>query len=263
MTKINGKVNNLKELLSLVQLEGKDPNGSTSYMIYTCILECKDGKISVKALAKSNTVLAFIEYKKIDVISEGEIPVGSIEEFISYLKRFENDDIVNVETTENKIKIFRENPKKTAYIPLTARENIDDSLRAEGVKDSLVQQEVGWKFRKTELETSIVVNSHFIKQVLDDGSVQGLNRTYPISIGDEVVCKVGDIKGGMIETIIPVENKVGEASSSFAAGIDNVFSNISGEVGVWLAEKGPMLVIKTDEKVDAKYIIAPLIEEEE
>lgn len=260
--KIKGKVKNLKELLQLIKLEGKDTTGSNTSMIENCILTCKDGKVSTITLSKTNTVIAFIEYKNLDIITEGEIPIGNLDEFLSYLKRFENDDEITVEVTENKIKLSRDEPKKIANIPLTSRDNIDDSLRAEAIKDSIKEENGVWKFRNTELPAIAKVNSHFIREVLADGSVQGLNRKYPIIIDEEVSCKVGDEKGGMIETIIPVESKKGKAQTSFAAGIDNVFSNISGIVEIHIAEKGPMLVTQSTENSEMKFIIAPLVEEE-
>ena len=262
MTKIKGKVKDLKELIQLIKLEGKDTDGSNTSMIDNCILNCKDNKISTRVLSKTNTVIAFIEYKKLDIITGGEIPIGSLDEFLSYLKRFDNDDEIYVEVTENKIKLSRDEPKKTANIPLTSRENIDDSLRAESIKDSLSAEKGKWKFRGTELVASIKVNSQFIREILDDGNVKGLNRKYPISIDKDVICKVGDEKGGMIETHILTENKKGKANSSFAGGIDNVFKNISGEVEIHLAEQGPMLIILNNDSVDAKFVVAPLIEED-
>ena len=105
MTKIKGKVNDIKELLQLIKLEGKDPDGSTSSMIDNCILECKEGITSTNVLSKTNTVMGFIKYKKLDIVDEGEIPIGSIDEFLSYLNRFESSDEITVETTENKIKL--------------------------------------------------------------------------------------------------------------------------------------------------------------
>lgn len=262
MVKLKGKVNDIKELLQLIKLEGKDPDGSNSSMIDNCILVAKDGKVSTRVLAKTSTVMAFIEYTTLDVIEEGNLPIGSITEFLSYLKRFENEDEINIETTENRIKISRDDPKKVAHVPLTAEKNIDDSVRAESVKDSITEEGGKYKFRNTELPASIKVNVHFIKQVLDDGNVQGLTRKYPITIDEEVSCKVGDEKGGLIETTIPVENIKGKASSSFAAGIDNVMSNLEGEIEIYLGDKGPMLVIQNRENLKAKFVIAPLVDEE-
>lgn len=261
MVKINCKVANIKEVFKLIKLEGKDPDGSTVSMIENCLLVAKDGKITTLALSKTQTVIAFIEYKKIDIITEGEIPIGSIDIFLDYLKRFENDDVVTIETTENKINILRANPKKIANIPMTAKENIDDSLRAEGIKDSIKEVDGVMKFRDTEMTAKMKVNAHHIKQVLDDGSVVSLSRKYPISIGEEVICKVGDDRSGMIETTIPVETKEGTATSSYAAGIDNVFNSLSGNVDVYIAEHGPMIVIKSDGDINVKYVIAPLMEE--
>jgi len=262
MTKIKAKVSDIKELLKLVKLEGKDPDGSTSSIMENCILNCSNGKINTCCLAKTSTVLSFITYNKIDIISEGEIPIGNLEIVLSYLGRFENDDIIIIETADNKIKVVRDSPKKTALIPMTARENVEDSLRAEAVKDSLKCEDGVWKFRTTLLPATMKVNTSFINKVLGDGNVENLNRKYPFVIDDEVVCKVGDERSGMIESVIPVESKSGKASSSYAAGIDNVFSNLTDVVEVCLAEGGPMLVISKNDKYEARFIIAPLISED-
>ena len=262
MTKIKGKISDIKEMINLVRLEGKDPDGSNISMMEGAILECKNGKINICCLAKTSTVLCFISFNKVDVIGEGEIPVGNLEILLSYLSRFENDDVVTIETADNKIKVVRDSPKKTALIPMTARENVEDSLRAEAVKDSLTQENGIWKFRTTLLPATIKVNTSFINKVLGDGNVENLNRKYPFIIDDEVICKVGDDRSGMIESVIPVESKSGKGSSSYAAGIDNVFSNLSDVVEVCLADNGPMLVVSKNDRYEAKFIIAPLINED-
>ena len=261
MTKIKGKISDIKKLLQLIKLEGKDTTGSSNSMIENCLLEAKEGKISTNILSKTNVVIGFINYKALDIITEGEIPIGNIDEVLSYLKRFDDNDEITLETTENKIKLSRESPKKTASIPMSARENIDDSLRAEAIKDSITEENGKYKFRDTELIASMKVDSHIIKQVLDDGDVQGLDRKYPISIDEEIECKVGDEAGGIIETTISAIEKSGKAKSSFSGGIDNVFNNLSGEVEIHIAENGPMLVIKNDEDLEIKFVVAPLIEE--
>lgn len=262
MTKINIKTNNLKELLQLIKLEGKDQSGSNSSMIENCILNCKENKITCSTLAKTSTVLSFITYSKLDVITEGEIPIGNITILLSYLKRFESDDILSIETTDNKLKITRESPKKTALIPLIERENADDSLRAEAVQGSIKQEGDKWKFRNTILESGFKCNVSFINKVLGDGDVENMNRRYPFQISDKVICKVGDDKSGQIETVIPVDKIVEDGSSSYAAGIDNVFSNLDGDVEVYLTNNGPMLVINKTDRYEVKYIIAPLVDEE-
>ncbi len=262
MTKIKGKVSDVISMLQTIKLEGKDPDGSNSSMINNCLLEAKGELISTNVLSKTNVVIGFITYKKLSVVEEGEIPVGNIDEFISYLNRFEGGDEVSIETTENKIKILRDSPKKIANIPMTDRDNVDDSLRALAVKDSVTEENGLYKFRETELPAMIKVDSRHIKQILDDGNVQGLNRRYPIVIDDEVECRVGDEQGGMIENTITVLEKKGKAKSSFSSGIDNVFSNITGEVEVYMADGGPMLVMQNNEEFELKFVIAPLMEEE-
>ena len=262
MTKINIKTSNFKELLKIVKLEGKDVDGSNSSMIENCILECKNGKLTTNVLGKSGVVFANINYKKVDVISEGEICIGNIDVMLEFLSRFDNEDIINVETTENKIKITRENPKKTAIMTTTAREHIDDSLRVDNVKDSIKKENEKWTFGNTILDSGFKVDVNFMKNVLDDGNVSILRRKYPIIIGENVSCKVGDEQIGVIESVLLTENKEGVAKSCFGGGIDNVFKNLEGVVEVWLANDGPMLVILENEKVDGKFVIAPLINED-
>lgn len=262
MTKIKCKVGDVKELLKIVKLEGKDVDGSSSSMVENCILDCKNGKIIVNVLGKSGVVFANINYKKVDVIGEGEICIGNIEVMLEYLGRFDSDDIVVIETTENKIKISRDTPKKTAIMTTTAREHIDDSLRADSVKDGVSKGNGKWTFRNTILDSGFKVDVKFMKDVLDDGNVSVLSRRYPINIGDEVSCKVGDEKIGVIESVLNVEKKEGKAKSSYGSGIDNVFKNLDGIIDVWLMEDGPMLVVMENEKFDGKFVIAPLIKED-
>jgi len=261
MTKLFGKISNFLEICKLVKLEGKDPTGSTSRLISNFLMDCGTNEIKVTTLNQESTVLTKLTYKKIDVINRGEIPIGSIEEFESYLKRFNPNDEVYVEDEENKLKITRLKPKKIAKIPLTVRENIEDSLRVGDIGDRLVVVDDHYRIGSTELPVIVKTRVEFIKQVLDDGNIKNLERKYPFTITKDVFeGKVGDEKGGMIVTEIPTTEIKCESKtvSAYRMGIDNVFHNLQGEVKICLAQNAPMAVEQKTDNYEVVYLISPL-----
>jgi len=266
MVKIKGKVNDLKKICKLIRLSGKMPDGSSSALIDNFIMDCKpNNSIEVKVFGKTNSVMAILTYKKVITISEGEIPIGNIDEFEGYLGRFGNFDEITLEDVGNKLKMSRDVPKKVAFMPLTSKENIDDSIRAKDVVGKLQREGENWKFGNTKYDTFFIVNNSFMLEVLGDGDVQGLTRKYPISINNNnVTCKVGEETGGQIESQIPfikINNKEqGEVKSVFMAGIDNVFKGLEDNVIVHLKSNAPMIVEKKSEEYDVVYVIAPCVE---
>lgn len=261
MTKIQTKISDLLEICNMIKLEGKNASGSTEELVSNFLLNAKENNLYIETLCASGVVLAILNYKT-TVLEEGKIPIGEINTFISYLKRFESGDEVIISTEEDKVKIFRSSPQKTAYMPLTAEENIEDSLRANNMSESINEQDGIKYFNKTSLPVKVIIDSKKIKEAVDDAGVKNIERFYPFLVDkDKFSMTVGTKQTGLIITNFADNIKIPEGKetilTSFGAGLDNVFSNISGEVELYFGEQTPLLVIQKTEKFDFQYLVAP------
>ena len=122
--KIKCKISDLQTIVKLVSLKGKDMEGKESAAVEDCILTAAGGKITVSVMDVQGTFGVKLDYKLIDIQEEGSMPIGDIEMFIKFLQRFSSSDVITMYTSENRIVIERENPKKTAKLPLVSEESI-------------------------------------------------------------------------------------------------------------------------------------------
>jgi len=262
--KFNIKNNNFKEFLKLILMEGKDEQGTTVRLIENCLIEAKEGKLYSNVMPKSGVAIGIIRYKEVDVVSPGELSIPNVSMFLDYLNRFENDDEIVVELLEqdNKVKVMRMSPKKIALIPITTKENVDDSLRVIEAIKKIKDKEGKISFGETELNIKVVVDSHYVKEVLKDGDIENMRRKFPFSVTeDKVLITVGDKISGIIETELPVISKSGSGTATYLNGIDNIFKELKGEVEIYFAEGAPMLVKKYSDKYDVRYVVAPIVDD--
>ena len=267
VVKIKTKIKTLKSFVDSVQMEGKTGSGSTAKLMENCLINCEGNKIWTEVCNVATVVLGKITYKNIDVLENGTIAIGSLEQFKDYLKRFEDADEVLVSVEENKIKIYRDStPKKTAYLPLVGDDIVEDSVRAKNINlNSKITEKEGVKyFGSAKLSQTIHINTKLIQDVLDDGSVEGLDRRYPFEVSENgFSVKVGSASGGFIKTILSDSIIAPEkVISIFVAGIDNVFKNLEGEVVIHFGNNTPMLVIQNTDVSSFMGIIAPSTGEE-
>lgn len=261
MTKLKTRISDLKQICKLIKLEGKNVSGSNEQLIENMLMITNNDHIEIDVLSKTNVVLASLTYN-LEIEEDGEIPIGSIEIFEQYLARFDGDDEIILEVLENKLKLLREktekSPEKTAYIPLTSKENIDDSSRAKNIIGKLLFKDNVWCFGNTKLPVEITIESESIKEVLADGDIKNITRDYPFVVNDKgLKITVGNEKTGQITTKLLESPFDKEIKSTYTNGIDNVFKGLNGEVNINMNENSPMLVRQSTEKYDIKYIIAP------
>ena len=263
--KFNIKNSNFKEFLKLVIMEGKNTEGKAYCLVDNCLLTIKNGKIYTNVMARAGIAIGMIKYKEVDIITPGEFAIANITLFLEYLNRFENDDELTIELKDedNKVKIQRKSPRKTASIPIMAKENADDSLRASEGTKKIKEENGDFFFGGTKLDIKLVVDCYHIKQVIGDGDIGTLRRKYLIIVTNENgIMRVGDKIMGIIESELPVTSKVGEGTAIYADGIDNVFKELKGDVEIFFANGAPMIVKKYSDRYDVRYVLAPIVDDE-
>jgi len=261
MTKIQGKYKDLKAIFERLKLQGKDETKTSKPLIYNCILECKDNKIFCSVLNTSCTVLGQFEFGNIKVLEAGEIPIGNLQEFSEFINKFKCEEEITIETTENEIYIIRDKPKKTAKLAMISKEHIEDSIRAVEALSKLKVSETQVIFNDLKLENKFVFDSKFMKEALDDGNISSISRIFRFNFSEKGInCLIGRTTENKIESEIALISGKGKCKVLFQQGIDNVFSNVSGNVTVFVSEDSPMFVIAEDAISKSKYVIAPVIE---
>jgi len=264
MVKLKTNVGSFLDLLKMVELEGKSPEGSTEVMINGCVLECKEGKVRITALAVIKAVLLDITYTGAVIEEEGNLPIGNLSEFLEYLQRFKNSDEVTIELEKaksNKILISRVFPKKIAHISSYDEETIDEYNNGKQALEKFTADEKTATFGSITYKSSVILGAENVKEMLDDGNVRNLTRDYPFEITpDGINCTVGDDTRGKIENFTLAKgNATDTVKSAFRSGIDNVFRNLSGDLVIFMENNAPMVVVKVADNYIAKFVIAPRI----
>ena len=255
--KINLEVKTLKTILNKIKLTGKNCEGVAVDLIEGCVLRLEDNKIKCEVFDTSFVVFASFEFKNIEILENGNIPIGNINLFLSYLNRFKDEDKIILENEDNLIKIQKDGRKKTAYIPMVDETFIEDNERSKNIREKLKISEEEVAFGTSIMKTKIIADSEYINEFIDDGNVDDLSRIYPIIVKDgKVVCQVGVKKLGMIYSELQTKESTGNCEVHFMNGIDNVFKNLEGEVTIYLADNSPMIVMKEDDKFKFEFVIA-------
>lgn len=264
MVKFKCKISDLENICKLVSLKGKNPLGKEYRSITDMLLSIIKDKIEILAMDTLRTIALRLTYN-VQVIEEGQIPIGDIELFEKFLSRFKPDDDVTLSLVGNKILIERESPKKTAKMPAAAFESIMS-------KDNLIVPKLektpnGWRGGKTyHYSLKMEFDARQMADIIEDGEVVH-QRIYPwkvankkvfVSIGSEPYGEIAtELNLDSIESELP-ESKL-EAETAFAAGIDNLFGNLDGKITVYLAEGMlcPMIVEKNTDNYSFFAILVP------
>lgn len=253
------KVKEFKGILRKIKLEGKSSEDTTVSLVHGCVLKAKDGKITCNVFDSSKVVFGMFEFLGLNIVEEGNIPIGDIDQVLDYMGRFKDEDEINISIKENKFQVQRESPKKTALIPLTEEQHIEDANTGEEILSKLVVEEDKVIFGKAILTTKIVTNVEDVKEFIDDGNVKGIKRVYPFDVKEGIVnCRVGNRLEGQIKSTLRTKEVIGESKSTFMNGIDNVFNNLEGEVKLFMSNDSPLFVSINSENFKAKFIIASI-----
>jgi hypothetical protein len=265
LTKFKCKISDLETICRFTSLKGKSEISGKEFraLMDALIVVTKEG-LKIEAMDVQKHIAIRLYHSVESVEEEGSLPIGSIEQFEQFIGRFNPDDLVEVSTVENLLIINRESPRKVARFPL-------GDISAINSKDAPIfakfQSIDGfYKFSKLDYNLKFVVDAEKILAVIEDGEVVK-QRIYPWNVADnKLVIKIDGGVAGEIETDIPlesVEGKFKKASSGYAAGIDNLFSNLSGKVNIFMVddstEATPLIITQKTDKFEFLAILAPRV----
>ena len=269
MTKFKCKVTDLENLCNLVSCKGKNIEGKEYSAILDCVVNAIGGKLIVQAMDMQRTFGVKVE-QNATVETEGQISIGDLGAFSKFLSRFLPTDEVTIYDETNRIVISRESPKKTAKFPLAAYESISS-------KDAIMFDKLVFSpstnypvMGKANFNLSILVNAEFVKSMFEDGDLIK-QRYIPIKVsGNKLSVSVKDDTLGEFETeIVPDAidsdpEHVGkkEMSAMFGNGFDNIFSNLSGKVSVYLIDEvdaSPLIVKQENSQFKFLAMLAPYV----
>ena len=265
MTKIEGTIQDLKEICRLVSLKGKDINGKEHIPIPEFLISAGSSPnlLEISAMDRGSHLVVGLKYK-MSVPSAGSMCIGNVIKFGKYLDRFNNSDTVTIESTENRISIKK--PGKVARFPMASEDSIEGREAVEVLK-RFVKKDGVYASAKTNLNVSLSLVADDVKRVVDDGEAVD-QRIYPWTLSENgLMVKVGEEQTGIIETEIPIESlNCGTGSvdvkTSYAYGIDNLFGNLSGRVKIYLANgigACPLILEQETEKYKFKALLAPVV----
>ena len=267
MTKIECKIVDLKRMAEFVGCKGKGEKGVDMYLTKDFLIDAKGNSVEIQATDTINqALLVKLKYNDIKVINEGQIPIGSVEQLVKILNRYNPNDKVTVEylrdETSSKMWIKRGFPKMSTMIPVPSPDNID-SVKGikvlEGIKYD-DKKDVYYTSR-VELSSKIVLEASHLKSILPDADALPIDLRdvkYPIELkGGKLLTQVGNENDGIIEREIPTKEVKGEGKSLYKFGFDAIFTTVDGDISIYFANEGPMVVVKTDDKFELMYFIAP------
>ncbi|MFQ6084590.1 MAG: hypothetical protein ACE5WD_14720, partial [Candidatus Aminicenantia bacterium] len=258
MTKIECKVSDLLKVCKYVGLKGEH-EGKTTNLIKDLMLTVEKNKLTTMAVdSKAKALFVKLSYK-ISVAENGLIPIKDIEEFISYLKTFDENDKIKLQYSEEtgKISIGRTKPRKKAVLSASSKTTVNSWNDSQMYKDLISKEKGMYKTEKGEFKCQVKLDSSFMTNVLDDASATN-QIVFPISVKEgKMIATIGDLETEGIESVIPTEKIKGEVESSYGFGFDAIFNVLNGPVTLHLAQDGPMIVEKNDKECEVMYFIAP------
>ncbi len=266
MTKFKCKITDLENLCNLVSCKGKNIEGKEYRAILDCVINAIGGKLIVKAMDMQRTFAVKVEQDAV-VEEEGQLSVGDLESFTKFLSRFLPTDEVTVSNETNRIVISRESPKKIARFPLAAFESINS-------KDATALDKISFStagyptMGKSNFSLSLIANAESIKSVFEDGNLIQ-QRYIPLKVKDgKLSVSVKDDTLGEFESEINLDSiandpelpALKETNATFGNGFDNIFSNLSGKVTIYLIDGvtiGPIIVKQETEHYKFFALLAP------
>lgn len=254
----------MAELTDLIRLRGVGTDGSTTTLVSDAILNFEDNSIEVKCFDPMASVWVHLRGSFGDVRQDGKLVIGDIAEFRSYLDRFGEHTIIDMGEDEGSFFInFDDEDRKNGGYPATDETHINSAKNVEELPYEYDADEMDYPRADAagiELDTYFKCDVADIQEILDDGDTTEV-REYPITVEDgSVQVRVGN-DSGWIDTNFAAIAGDGVASSVYGYGMDNVWSNLSGEVDVFMTEDGPMWIHVDNDEVD--YTIDYMIAEDE
>lgn len=256
----------MSELLDLVKMHGVGTDGSTSKLVEDAMLEFGDDEVSIKVLDKMASVWAHVRGPFDNVRRGGSFMVDDIDRFGNWMGRFGDRTVVSIEEQDGLFYVtFSDEDRKEGQFTAEDESHINSAQNVEDLPYEFDQENFDCPGAYDE---NIMLDAHFtcdvsdITDVINDGDTTEV-RKFPIMVDDgHVQFKVGD-DDGWIETEFTADSGEGYAESIYGYGMDNVFSNISGQVTVYLADDCPMWIHQDRETGELDYAFDYMIAEDE
>lgn len=248
------------EILDKIRMRGKDTDGQVTPLVEDTILTFEDGQVHTRAFDPMKSVWVRLSWPFDNIRQEGRLVIGDISEFRSYLGRFGEQTVIEQKVTEETVEIrFNDEERKVGGYPAQDEEHIKSTQQVDQLPfeyDVEEDDHPAAPAKGVYLDTWFTTEVAEIKDVLEDGDTTQV-RKYPLSVEDgHVQVRVGD-DTGYIETEFHADAGEGTAASMYGYGMDNVFSNLSGEITVFLTDDGALWVHQTtDDGAQLDYMIA-------
>lgn len=253
------------ELTDLIRLRGVGTDGKTSSLVQDAIIHFGEGEVSVKVFDPMASVWGHIRGPFEGVRQPGKLVLGSISDFRAYISRFGENTLVELTERDGGAYLtFDDEDRKSGGYAATDEAHIKSVDSVEELpysydssggspSDGVVP---GVESAGIHLDTWFRCDVADLQDILEDGDTTEVRR-YPLAVEDgSVQVQVGD-DDGWIETDFVASAGDGVASSIYGYGIDNVVSNLSGEVTVFLDDERPMWVHSEDQNgYTVDYMIA-------
>ena len=268
MVKFKCKIQDMLQVCKMASLKGTNDISGKEYLSMQDMILAVDENVEVKSLSVLKEMMVKINYH-VDVIEKGQIPISDISMFVKFLQRFVPTDDVTISLVENKVVIERESPKKVARMITTSPENIVASQGTSQMEKYHKNADGYWTNDKMLFNLKIDFDAQEMRNVIGDGDLIS-QRVYPFVVKDSKfsVPLSSSTYGDMESEIALSSIKTSEASwvdtrTAYAAGLDNLFSALSGNVSLYLITGGyfPLLLEQHSEKYDFIALLAPRIED--
>lgn len=255
----------IQELTNLIRLHGTGTDGKTSSLVTDSIINFGEDDVSVKVFDPMASVWAHVRGPFDGVKRPGNLLLGSISDFRNYLSRFGEHTIVELSDRDGVAYLtFDDEDRKSGGYTATDEAHIKSA-------DDVDQLPYEYNPEKGTPSEGVVpaaeaagvyLDAWFrcdvadIQDILEDGDTTEV-RKYPLTIEDgSVQVQVGD-DDGWIETDFVADSGEGVASSVYGYGIDNVISNLTGEVTIFMTDDGPMWIYSEDQYgYEVDYMVA-------
>jgi len=248
----------MKEILEKAKMRGTDTDGEKVSLVGDAILSFdeEENRVQVKVFDGMRSVWGNIRRQFGDIRTGGDLVIGDIKDFLKYLDRFGEEVTIEQRETETEERLFfSDQSGKRGSIPATDEDHIASADRVDELPFEYDEEkEVPIRGQDNPIEPYFKTEASEIQSIIEDGDTTQV-REYPITLEDgEVEVRVGDDEG-WIENTINAEGE-GVSASLYAYGMDNVFSQLSGEVKVHIMQDGAMWVHQDREVWTIDYMIA-------
>ena len=243
----------LEDVLNLVKAKGKDHDGNDVTFINNCVLDIDKTGIIINTLDDKESLLGNVKITKFTCIEEGLIPVEMPEKkdkknsLLVVLSRFNKDDEIEVSyDNEGIITVKRAKPRLSYKVNTIPFDDVSCHLQGEHPFTYEPKSDIWITRGGLKYITKFVLNADQFKEVIKDGE-QIENRSYPLRVSTDVVINVFDTDTGagssrQLEIIEKKPAIVEPVASLFSYGFGNLFSNLKGEIEIWINQDNPLII---------------------